>query len=252
MLKVAVNIAFALLLAAAIVRADQVVVGPFSLTQGETIAVDPYNAGRTTASGQIELVDAATGDILDRIPVAIPGGLGRTIGFSQTRAFVGPYANPADSPAPERLVFARIEFASPDVLLGEPRSSEGTKTIIGGFKSMSGMDSETEVIELVSGPFLAAGSTAVHWGVAKGIGKMGKGVFTGVSFARVSDGRVVAAFQFSPESLSRTSEIQLPDAPETYVLQLTTSDPGLTASVALETHSGEVARYNFENCWPHK
>lgn len=244
------------LLTSAFARAETAAIGPLTMMRGEVVSIEPFNGGDSTVGGEIELIDVATGAVIDRAPIVLAGGRGTSVAFAQNRVYVGGVrrSGALDSPASSRVVAAVLRFESDTVMTGQPRraGADGEqKTIIGGFKSMSGMDSETEVVELVSGPILASGETTVH---ALPIGKpIGKVIG---SVVKASDGSVVATFGGERAAVevpaSRAAE------GEAYVIRLSVdrgNDRDGAVAISMESAAGttaQVARWSFKQAWPKK
>lgn len=134
--------------------------GPLDLCEGQQVSLDAYNASSTTASIEVELVDAVTALTVDRAVFSFAGQRGGSLAFSSRRILTAPNELSDVDCRSTNSVVALVE-ADRGVLV-HPGMRSGTsstvnadqKTIIGGFKSMSGMSSETEVVEYVSRPFL--------------------------------------------------------------------------------------------------
>ena len=239
MQRIAPAIVVSLLFAASL-QAQTAVFGPTELLPGQSVAVDVYNPSQETASGGMVLLDAESGRLLDRVSFSVAPGRGATVGFTGARGFVGSpsKASASDSPVVVGVLWSGAD--QPPLKVGEGRRVDADqKTIIGGFKSLSGMDSSTETIEdqAVSDPFWVAGDTVV-----RAAGLSGEGM-TLVEVVRIADGAVVASQAVDGSGapavfgLDHQVDSSRDSVGGAHVIRMTALSGDLTTAVAVESRS---------------
>jgi len=218
---------------AATLAAEPTIIGPLAMRAGEVVEIDVYNPSDSTTTGGVDLLDAATGRVLDRAAFSVAGRRGTTVGFSASRAFVGSPATTGSSEAPLVVGVMWNGHDGPPLTAGEPRRvGADQKTIIGGFKSMSGMDSATEVVEdrVESGPFQLAGRTTIRTAALAGAGT------ALVELVAIADGTVAASLVLQSGNAARQ---QLSDAAAgAYVVRVTALTGGVYSAVSVESVLG--------------
>jgi|GEM_PF-3611820 len=212
-----------------------VVVGPVELRAGESVEIDLYNAGGRASFGGMDLIDAASGRLLDRVVFQLPAGRGGTVGLDGARAFadVRRSARSSDTAVVTGVLWNGAD--SPPATAGEPRRVDADqKTIIGGFKSMSGMDSNTETVErrTVSAPIHLAGPAELRASALVGDG------MALVELVNAKDGTVAVSetVQQSGRGYDLSRRLELPYAEAgPYVMRVTTLSGDVAVAVSVET-----------------
>ena len=216
---------------AAGLQATPAIIGPVELRSGETVEIDVHNPSGQTSYGGLDLIDAVDGRVLDRVAFSVAGGRGETVRFSGSRAFVG---TPASRPTSDGAVVVGVLWNgvdAPPLTAGEPRRVEGDqKTIIGGFKSLSGMDSETEVIkqQTVSAPFQISGQATIRTSALAGDG------MSLVELVGIRDGAVAASMAVQPGDVAVQPLREVPAG--AYVLRVTALSGVLYSAVSVENN----------------
>lgn len=215
--------------------AEPVVVGPVELRAGESVEVDLYNPAEQASFGGMDLIDAASGRLLDRVVFNLPSGRGGTVGFDGARAFAGVRRSARSSGTAVVTGVLWNGADSPPATAGEPRRVDADqKTIIGGFKSMSGMDSTTGSPErrTVSAPIHLAGPVALRASALAGYG------MALVELVNARDGTVRAseAVQQSMRGYDLSHRLELSrDETGPYVVRVTTLSGDVSVAVSVET-----------------
>lgn len=204
------------------------IVGPVALRAGEAVEVDLYNSSNQTVMGGVDLLEAETGRVLDRVVFSVAGRRGATVGFNGSQAFVGAARGASGGPIVVGVFWNDND--APPLTAGEPRRVDADqKTIVGGFKSISGMDSQMEVLEdqVESSPFRLAGPAMLRTAALAGDG------MALVELVSIADGSVAASVAVQP---GESVDFRLLNADEgSYVLRAMALSGGLYSAVSVES-----------------